>query len=150
MVVRTADALASLYEADETAWLDEMANLIRAGRLEDLDFSHLQEYLADMANRDRKEVGSRLRVLLMHLLKWEHQPECRTRSWLASIVTQRDELEDDVAGGVLRAHAINVLPKSYAKAVREAIAETGLPATTFPPDCPYTLDEVMTMPVTLG
>jgi hypothetical protein len=150
MVVKTADALASLYDADETAWLDGMAELIRDGRLEELDYSHLEEYLTDMAKRDRREIESRLRVLLAHLLKWEYQPGGRTRSWLASIVTQRDELEDDVAGGVLRTHAVDVLPKVYAKAVREAAAETGLPAETFPPACRYTLDEILTTPVTLG
>ena len=71
MVVKTAAALVSLYEADETAWLDRMAELIRERRYEELDYSHLQEYLTDMANRDRREVESRLRVLLSHLLKWQ-------------------------------------------------------------------------------
>jgi hypothetical protein len=149
MVVRTVDTLASLYMADETDWLERMAALIREGRYEELDFAHLQEYLTDMANRDRKEVTSRLKVLLTHLLKWDYQPDARTRSWVLAILAQRDELETDVEGGVLRTHALEVLPTAYAKAVRNAIVETGLPASTFPPDCPYTLDEAMTKPVTV-
>jgi hypothetical protein len=149
MVVRTVDELASLYLADETDWLDRMAALIREGRYEELDFAHLQEYLTDMANRDRKEVSSRLKVLLTHLLKWDYQPDARTRSWLLSILAQRDELETDVAGGVLRAHALVTLPKVYGKAVRNVVAETGLPESTFPSDCPYTLDDAMTKPVAL-
>jgi len=148
MVVRTTEALSSLYEADETAWLDRMAELIRGGRFEDLDYPHLQEFLADMAKRDRREVESRLTVLLEHLLKWAHQPERRSRSWHKTIVVQRQELARDVAGGVLRNHALAVLPQAYAEAVERAIVATGLPAETFPPECPYSLDQVMTMTVT--
>jgi hypothetical protein len=144
MVVRTKNALESLYEADETAWLEQMAELIREGRHEELDYAHLQEYLTDMAIRDRREVTSRLRVLLTHLLKWKFQPERRTRGWHGTILTQRDDLADAVAAGVLRNHALEVLPDAYAKAVRRAAVETGLPAKRFQSKCPFTLDQAMT------
>ena len=45
-----------LYEQDETAWLEAMSELIRLGRLEEIDYPNLAEYLADMARRDRREV----------------------------------------------------------------------------------------------
>ena len=64
MVMQTTEPLSSLYEADETAWLEAMADLVRRRRYEDLDFENLGEYLADMARRDRREVESRLTVLL--------------------------------------------------------------------------------------
>ena len=67
MVQRTAQTLAALYEADETAWLEAIADLVRRGRLDQLDTGTLVEYLADMARRDRREVYSRLVVLLAHL-----------------------------------------------------------------------------------
>jgi hypothetical protein len=67
-----------------------------------------------------------------------------------TIVEQRNVLEEDVAGGVLRAHAIDVLPKAYARALREAVAETGLPASEFPSECPYTLDQALTNPIAVG
>ncbi len=71
----TAEALdlSVLYERDETAWLEAMSALAASGRYAEMDFRHLSEYLADMARRDRREVFSRLVVLLCHLLKWEHQ-----------------------------------------------------------------------------
>jgi hypothetical protein len=69
MVLKITDSLAALYTADETAWLDAMAELIGTGRLGELDYLHLKEYLQDMATRDRREVSSRLRVLLIHVLK---------------------------------------------------------------------------------
>ena len=79
MIQRAAEDLPALYESDETAWLDAMSELIRQGRLDQLDYAHLEEYLADMARRDRREVESRLTVLIVHLLKWKHQARKRTR-----------------------------------------------------------------------
>src|SRR5580704_414853 len=117
MVRRTAEVLPELYEKDETAWLELMAELIRAGRLDELDYPHLREYLADMARRDRREVLSRLAVLIAHLLKWTYQSEKRSKSWQVTIVTQRQNLADLLESGVLRNHAVEVLPKAYANAV---------------------------------
>ncbi len=64
--------MAELYEADETAWLDGMAYLIRDGRLSELDYAHLQAHLESMTLRDRIKVESRLAILIAHVLKWMH------------------------------------------------------------------------------
>jgi hypothetical protein len=143
MVQKSADSLSDLYEADETAWLDAMAELIRSGQLDAMDHAHLAEYLEDMAKRDRKEVSSRLRILLQHLLKWLYQKEMRTPSWRSTVVDQQTELEDDLQGGVLRKHAEESLEAIYQKAVKAAVRETKLPAATFPAECPWTLDELL-------
>ena len=143
MIQRAVEDLPALYEADETAWLDAMSELIRQGRLDQLDYAHLAEYLEDMARRDRREVKSRMLVLITHLLKWTHQPRKRSRSWRGTILAQQQELADDVQGGVLRNHAEEVLPKVYGKAVARAAAETGLSVKRFPAACPYTLDQLL-------
>jgi Domain of unknown function DUF29 len=148
MIQRASSTLSELYEADETAWLDAMAELIDRDRLNDLDYPHLREYLSDMAKRDRREVDSRLTTLLVHLLKWEFQPDHRTRSWRGTIVEQRHELEGAAGSGVLRNHAEAVLPKAYAKAVERAAAETGLPVQSFPAECPYTIEQLLTEDLT--
>src|SRR2546425_8775810 len=132
MTQRAAPSLAQLYEADETAWLEAMADLIQQGRWDGLDYAHLGEYLSDMARRDRQEVKSRLTTLLAHVLKWVHQPDHRSRSWRGTIVEQRQELSDLVARGVLRNHAEAVLADAYAAAVERTAAETGLAAESFP------------------
>jgi hypothetical protein len=143
MIQPATTALSELYESDETAWLEAMADLIRQGRWDDLDYPHLGEYLADMARRDRWEVESRLATLLAHVLKWGHQPDQRSRGWRGTIIEQRQELADLTARGVLRNHAEVTLPGAYAKAVERAAAETGLPAEAFPAECPYTLDQLL-------
>jgi hypothetical protein len=136
-------SLSSLYLEDETAWLEATAQLIEEGRLAELDQHHLVEYLRDMARRDKREVQSRLSVLLAHLLKWDHQPERRTGGWRETIELQRQELHDLLESGILRNHAQEVLATVYVRGVRQAAAETGLAVETFPPACPFTLDEVL-------
>jgi len=143
MIQRATEPLATLYGEDETAWLEAMAELVAQRRLEELDLANLAEYLTDMARRDRREVKSRLTTLLAHLLKWRHQPEHRSGGWRSTIVTQRQELADLASRGVLRAHAEAVLGDAYANAVEQAAAETGLPAETFPPECPYSIAELL-------
>ncbi|WP_169975751.1 DUF29 domain-containing protein [Tautonia rosea] len=142
---RALDTLSSLYELDETAWLDLMADLAREGRVEEFDLAHLAEFLSDIARRDRREVESRLVVLLLHLLKWEFQPDRRTRSWRAPLIEQRQELNAVASKGVLRAHAEETLPAVYERAVERAAAETGLPVDRFPSECPYPLEQLLTM-----
>ena len=144
MIARANEALTGLYETDETAWLDAMAELIRAGQLGDVDYPHLAEYLEDMATRDRREVKSRLKILIAHVLKWIYQKEMRTPSWRATINVQRDDLEDELqTSKSLRNHAEAILAEAYAKALQRAADETGLPAATFPPECPWSLEQLL-------
>jgi hypothetical protein len=136
-------SLADLYVSDETAWLERMSRLVADRRLDELDYDHLSEFLSDMARRDRREVVSRLTSLLMHLLKWEHQPSKRTRSWLVTIQEQRDELLDLIGGGVLRQHAEGSLAEVYRRAVKRASQESGIDPGSFPIACPWRLDEAL-------
>lgn len=143
MAQQTVETLAALYETDETAWLERTAELLRAGRLSEVDTQNLAEYLTDMAKRDRREVFSRLVVLLAHLLKWQFQPDRRSRSWLLTILEQRQELEGLAGQGVLRQHAETVLPEAYQYAVERVVVETGLSPKDFPATCPYSLDQLL-------
>jgi hypothetical protein len=133
----------SFYEADETAWLELMGDLIRRGRFNELDYVHLADYLEDMAQRDRREVKSRLSVLIAHLLKWDYQKKRRSRSWRATITVQRQELQDLLDSKALRKHARRILAESYAAAVERAAVDTGLSAKIFPKECPYTLEKIL-------
>ncbi|HKI31597.1 MAG TPA: DUF29 domain-containing protein [Gemmataceae bacterium] len=140
MVQRTPIATAALYEADETAWLEATAELIRNGRLSEVELNTLAEYLTDMAKRDRREVFSRLVVLLSHLLKWEYQPDRRSGSWRGTILEQQRELRQLLESGTLRNHATAVFADAYADARKQAAAETGLARTAFPEQCGWDLD----------
>jgi hypothetical protein len=143
MTQRTELALPDLYAEDETAWLDAMVDLLGAGAHAELDFASLREYLSDMAKRDRREVESRLVVLLAHVLKWVHQADQRSRSWRGSIVEQRQELKRLASRGILRKHAESVLADVYQEAMERAAAETGMAMEAFPAECAYSLDDLL-------
>lgn len=143
MVATLTKKPTSLYLRDETAWLEDTADLITSDRLDEIDYQNLAEYLTDMARRDRREVDSRLALLMAHLLKWDYQPDKRTGNWRATIVVERQELAKLMGRGVLRNHAEDVLAEAYRDAVEQAVAETGLPAETFPVECPYGLVELI-------
>lgn len=140
---RTEIALPDLYAEDETAWLDAMAALIGAGAYAELDYASLREYLTDMAKRDRREVESRLVVLILHVLKWAHQADHRSRGWRGSILEQQQELRRLAGRGVLRNHADAVLAEVYREAVERAAVETGLPPEAFPAECAYSVDDLL-------
>src|SRR5215213_2020801 len=77
------------YEDDLYAWVNEQVELLRAGRLDEIDAENIAEELSDLGKDEFAKLQSCLRVLLMHMLKWDQQPEHRTRSWVFSIREQR-------------------------------------------------------------
>jgi Domain of unknown function DUF29 len=143
MVQRSPAVTATLYETDETAWLEATADLIRQGRLSEIDRENLAEYLTDMARRDRREVFSRLVVLLSHLLKWAYQPDHRSGSWRGTILEQQRELRQLLESATLRNHAMTVFADAYTDARKQAAAETGLARTAFPEECGWDLESAL-------
>ena len=92
----------------------------------------------------KRESRSRLIVLLQHLLKWQFQPDQRSSSWRGTIVEQRGELNDELRDSPsLRPYVATCLPKQYATARLKAAGETGLAESTFPEECPFTIDQVL-------
>jgi type II secretory pathway component PulM len=85
-------ATAGLYDEDFAIWTSETARLLRERRFDEVDIEHVAEEIEDMGKRDKRELYSRLTVLIAHLLKWKWQPERKTKSWRSTIVTQRAEL----------------------------------------------------------
>jgi hypothetical protein len=141
---KTAADRSSLYDEDFFEWTRRNAELLRAGQLDQADIGHIAEEIEDMGRRDLKELNSRMRVLLIHLLKRHLQPEKRSRSWDSTIVSQRIEIEDDLKQSPsLRAKLRAEFKDNYEKAVRRAIVETGLARDRFPNECPFTLEQIL-------
>ena len=143
MTTSQLDSLSTLYERDETAWLEAMSELLVERRYGELDHAHLSEFLADMAKRDRREVFSRLVVLMSHLLKWQYQPDKRSGSWRGTIRERRRELRQLLESGTLRNHAQSVLLETYTEARKQAADETEVALDVYPADCAWELEEVL-------
>jgi len=136
--------LDGLYDRDFALWCEETARLLQARRFSDLDVRNLIEEVTAMAGRDRREVVSRLRVLIAHLLEWEWQPGKRSRGWQRTIDTQRAELEQVFRQSPsLRSALSESVVEAYPPALRRATLETDLPADAFPSRCPYTPDQLL-------
>ena len=132
------------YDQDIVAWAREQALLLRSGQLSAIDAEHLAEEIEAVSASERRELRNRLKVLLQHLLKWQYQPERRTRSWLATMLAQRDSIEDVLkTSPSLRISLTNDLESAYSSAVRYAAEETGKDARAFPRTCPYGLSDVL-------
>jgi hypothetical protein len=132
------------YEEDFFAWTIEQARLLRAGNLSAIDAANIAEEIESMGRSNRRELGSRLTVLAVHLLKWLFQPALRSRSWSATIEEQRLQIEQIfVESPSLRPLAADMLAQAYAIARTRAIAETGLADDTFLAACPFSLEEVL-------
>ncbi len=135
---------ASLYETDLYAWTTRNAALIRAGRLSEVDLMNVAEELESMGRSERRALSSRLAVLLMHLLKWRHQPERRGNSWRATIKEQRRQVQKLLTESPsLRPELASILLDAYEGAVLAAVAETDLDESTFPEVCPFTVEQAL-------
>jgi hypothetical protein len=132
------------YEKDFYAWTVEQAELLRAGEFSAIDIVNIAEEIESLGRRDRRELGSRLTVLVAHLLKWQKQPDMRLKSWSATIREQRRQIKKLLGESPsLRPFVADALTEVYNDAREDAADETGLAATEFPAECPFTLDEVL-------
>lgn len=97
-----------------------------------------------MGRRERREVESRLSVLLAHLLKWQAQPDRRSRSWSATIGEQRRQINRKLRDWPsLRPVLDDVLGRIYADAREKASRETGIPEADFPARCAFSAADVL-------
>lgn len=132
-----------LYEQDFYAWANEQAALLRSGQLNLADIDHIAEEIESMGKTEKRELMSRLKVLLMHLLKWRYQPGLRGNSWRLTIKEQRREVAHHLKDNPsLKARLSETMADAYEIAVIEAERETGLPEETFPTTCPWSFAEI--------
>ena len=134
----------TLYERDFYAWANEQAGLLRAGKLTEADLEHIAEEIESMGKTEKRELISRLAVLLLHMLKWQYQPGRRGASWQAPIRVQRRDLRRHLADNPsLKGVLPEVIADAYGNAVIEAGGETGLPEAIFPAVCPWSFEQMM-------
>ncbi|WP_257288644.1 DUF29 domain-containing protein [Endozoicomonas sp. SESOKO2] len=134
----------TLYVSDFYSWTKQQAQLIKERRFNELDLDNLAEEVEGMGKHEPCSLTSHLMQLLMHLLKWQYQPERRSRSWRDSIILQRAKAKDvlDENPG-LKPRKAELYKKAYKKAVVLAARQTELPLETFPSECPWTYEAVM-------
>jgi hypothetical protein len=132
------------YQRDFLAWALRNAELLRQGRLAEVDAEHLAEELETMGRKERHELVSRLKILVGHLLKWQLQAAHRSSSWRGSIAEQRLRVADLVDfSPSLKPYFDAAIAAAYPDAVKLAARETGLRADRFPPTCPFGMAAIL-------
>ena len=133
------------YETDFYLWTQQQADLLRQGQFNrvDLDLANIAEEIESMGKRDRRAISSYFQNVLMHLLKWRYQPERRGTSWRLSIRNGRRQIQQLVRESPsLKPQLSAIIQEEYLPARENAADETGLPLTTFPEQCPFTLEQI--------
>jgi hypothetical protein len=139
-------ANAELYEHDFYAWTQATAALVQAGKWHEIDPAYLTEELNDLGISQYNAVSSDLYQVLIHLLKWQYQPQRRvdSHSWQDSVDEHRDRSARlCTRSPSLRRHLPAMLAEEYPRARRRASTQTGLPLVIFPEVCPWTAVQVL-------
>lgn len=139
-------------KTDYHAWIDNQMDLLRQRKWIDIDVDTLIEELDSMAKRDKHELVNHLIILIAHLLKWQfqftqlaqHWQTFQGSSWRRSIKEQRKHvLRQLKMSPSLKSYSAEAVAEAYPDAVDLASDETGLPFSTFPAICLYTIAELL-------
>ncbi|PIG93191.1 DUF29 domain-containing protein [Gloeocapsopsis sp. IPPAS B-1203] len=148
----------NLYAIDFYAWTQEQAKLLRDRQWHELDLPNLIEEIESLGKQQRQELRNRLSILIGHLLKWrllgtgcpsplstvEYQPQRRSRSWLSTIRVQRREIQQLLQENPsLKSYLQEAVLIAYQNGKDLAVGETNLPNKTFPAECTYTLEDIL-------
>ena len=135
--------MTATYDTDFYAWANEQAALLRAGNLGAADLDNIAEEIESMGRSEKRELVNRLVVLLLHMLKWQYQPERRGTSWEATIIVQRHDISDHLADNPsLKVLLPTTISRAYSNAALMAAGETGLPKAVFPQSCPWSFGQI--------
>ncbi len=138
-----APVVRSLYEDDFVQWCDRTAQQLRSHHFDQLDLEHLIEEVVDLGNRHRDALYSNLKVVLLHLLKWQYQPERRSNSWRASLREHRQRIRRQLQQHPsLKPYLVQCLDECYDDARALAADETGLPLYRLPQTSPYAISQI--------
>ncbi len=134
-------------KADLHSWAVRQAELLRAGRLSEIDPVAIAEEIDDAGEEQYDKLESALRLLMLRLLKWDCQPELRRRSWTLSILEHRKRAQRQLRKNPgLKSRLDEALEAAYEDARLEASSETGLRTQIFPADRRFDYTEIMERP----
>lgn len=138
------------YEDDLYTWVQEQVDLLRGGTIDALDLTNIAEELSDVGAEQYDRLESALEVLLLHMLKWDHQPERRSRSWVLTIVEQRKRVDKVLRKNPgLKSRLAEAVEDGFDLGRVRAVREMKRDLDTVPDLCPYDWDAISTRPFSL-
>ena len=135
------------YADDLYTWVQEQVALLRAGRVDALDLGNIAEELSDVGSEQYDKLESALEVLLAHVLKWDHQPDRRSRSWSLTIAEQRVRIARKLRKNPgLKSRIAEAVSEGFRIGQLRAAREMKRDPQTLPATCPYAWDEILNRP----
>lgn len=135
---------ATAYDEDYVQWIEEQASLLSTIDFPALDVINLADEIRDMARHERRSLRHRLTVLVMHMLKCQMQPEHKSDRWRATLHEQRARIAELLSDSPsLKALIPQFITDDYVLAVKKVAAETGLDRSRFPPQNPFTIEQIL-------
>jgi hypothetical protein len=132
------------YRDDLYGWVEDQIVLLKAGLLSEIDTGNIAEELSDVGNEQYDKLESAIRVVLLHLLKWDHQPNHRSKSWVLSMREHRRRIDRVLRKNPSLTPSIEeAMGEAYEDARDDAMRETDLPQTAFPTVCTYDWERIL-------
>ena len=132
-----------LYETDFYAWTQEQSDLLQLGKLNALDIVNLVEEIQSLGKQQKQELRNRLGVLIAHLLKWEYQPDFRSKSWRVTIREQRRRIKEHLLENPsLKSYLNQAILEAFQDGIDLVLKETPLDEKDLPQECPYSIEKI--------
>lgn len=136
--------MTNLYTTDFYGWTQEQVNLLSQRKLDYIDIDNLVEEIESLGKQQQQELKNRLGVLIGHLLKWQYQPEKRSKSWKYTIQEQRLQIIDLIEQNPsLKSYREEAIFKAYQLGLLLVGRETSINPKTLPQQCPYSFEQIM-------
>ena len=143
----TTATVSTLYDTDFYLWIQHTVEALKQQDWDRVDWDNLIEEVESMGRSEKRELKSRLLVILEHLLKlmfWESEKPQNARGWRNTVIEQRNQvdliLEDSPS---LKPWLTESFVESYAKARQQTLQKYGLPGDRFPTQPPFSLEDVL-------
>ena len=135
--------MTGLYETDFYRWTVEQSQFLALGQLHGLDLENLAEEIASLGRQERQELENRLGVLIGHLLKWQYQPNKRSRSWQVTISNQRRDIKKLLANNPsLKPYLDTAVQDGFLSGLGLVLSETKIKKKLLPAECPYAIAQL--------
>ena len=134
------------YEQDFVGWLNTQAELLKTGKVNELDIKNLVEEIEAMGRSEKRELESRMIILVMHVLKWTFQPNYQSRSWANTINEQRRRISRVIKDSPSLKNSLNDTEwfnDIWQSALYQAVSETGLDIKIFPEQPIWTTQQIL-------
>ncbi|MEG3438575.1 DUF29 domain-containing protein [Pannus brasiliensis CCIBt3594] len=136
--------LKSLYEVDDSLWLEETIALLKEKNFDALDLENLIEELEDLGSEKKHRVVGFLEQIIRHVLLlqfWQAERDYNQAHWESEIYNFQIHLNRYLTKN-LHKHLEEEFLTIYKDAVGYARRKTKN-RVDFPDECPYTLENLL-------